>query len=201
MATVDHSDPKGKRALDAPASFPFEDIEGAPTSLDVPGYQEALDRLCAAFENKALVYRWYEDGLAQGDMVTIDTLISSDFVGYALGGNVTARGSAGVKELVCWYHDIFADIQITVDDMIAEGEKLVVRTTHRGTYQGGWRGIPGTDQRVTIRVMTIYHITDGQICHAWIEFSDLDALGQLNALPQPVVFDDEGGPLTWQGVE
>ena len=197
---MDHGDPKGKRTLDAPASFLSGDIEGAPFWLDVPGYQEAFDRLCAAFEHKALVYRWYEDGLAQGDMVTINALISPDFVGYALGGNVTARGSAGVKELVRWYQNNFADIQITVDDMIAEGEKVVVRTTHRGTYQGGWLGIPGTDQRVTTRVMTLYHIIDGQIRHAWIEFSDLDALGQLNALPQPVVFGDEGGPSTWQGV-
>ena len=92
-------------------------------------------------ENKALARRYLEEVWDKGNVALIDELFTTDFVRHgppAVEGEV--RGPEGFKGLVSTYHAGFPDFQVTIDDMIAEGDRVVSRWTVRGTHQGELMG-------------------------------------------------------------
>lgn len=96
-----------------------------------------------------------------------------------------AIGIEGFKERVNMALRAFPDIQITVDDEIAAGEKVVVRWTVTGTHQGEFGDIPPTGEAVTRAGVAIYRLVDGKIAENWLFADDLDFMRQLGALPTP----------------
>jgi steroid delta-isomerase-like uncharacterized protein len=79
----------------------------------------------------------------------------------------------------------FPDLQLTVDDEIAQGEKVVFRWTVTGTHQGEFMSIAPTGKMVTRSGSAIYRLVDGKIAEFWLFADDLDLLRQLGALPAP----------------
>jgi steroid delta-isomerase-like uncharacterized protein len=90
-----------------------------------------------------------------------------------------------LKHHIAQFEAAFPSYQLTADDMIAEGDKVVVRTTFRGTHNGDFMGIPPTGKQVTIPVMLIYLIADGKIAQHWMQADSLSLLQQLGAIPAP----------------
>jgi len=91
-------------------------------------------------ENKAVVRRWLEDGMNGRDLAIIDELIAPDYANHSprlgvVGREYTARETAE-------FFIGFPDWQTTIDDVVAEGEKVVVRRTVQGTYKGEVQGAP-----------------------------------------------------------
>jgi steroid delta-isomerase-like uncharacterized protein len=72
----------------------------------------------------------------------------------------------------------------TVEDLIAEGDRVVVRWTNTGTHIGNFAGIPATGRTFTIAGIDIYRVADGQLCEHWHVIDQLGMLGQLGLLPQ-----------------
>jgi len=85
-----------------------------------------------------------------------------------------------------WY-DAFPDMHVTIDDMVAEGDKVAVRTTWTGTHKGEIMGIPPTNKKVTISLITISRIAGGKIVEDHGEYSALDLMRQLGLkeIPTP----------------
>jgi steroid delta-isomerase-like uncharacterized protein len=79
----------------------------------------------------------------------------------------------------------FPDIQITVDDEIAEGDRVVCRWTVTGTHQGEFMGIPPAGKAVTRAGVAIYRLVNGKIAENWLFADDVDFMQQLGALPTP----------------
>jgi predicted ester cyclase len=77
----------------------------------------------------------------------------------------------------------FSDISITVEDQIAEGDKVVSRWTIRGTHKGEYMGIAPTGKQVTITGISIYRIEKGKIVEDWANSDMLGMLQQLGAIP------------------
>jgi steroid delta-isomerase-like uncharacterized protein len=90
-------------------------------------------------------------------------------------------GIAGFIYAVQLLHASFPDLRITVDDLIAEGDKVVARLTARGTHQGTFRAIPPTGQFVQWSGIRIFRIADGKIVEHWATWDDLSLLRQLGA--------------------
>ena len=81
------------------------------------------------------------------------------------------------------YTSAFPDLQLTTEDMVAEGNKVAIRNTWRGTHQGAFQGLPPTGKHVTFTGTDVFHVVGGKIAEQW---ADLDALGlmqQLGGLP------------------
>jgi steroid delta-isomerase-like uncharacterized protein len=97
----------------------------------------------------------------------------------------SAIGIEGFKERVTMALAAFPDIQITVDDEIAAGDKVVVRWTVTGTHQGAFGDIPPTDKAVTRAGVAIYRLVNGKIAENWLFADDLDFMRQLGALTTP----------------
>src|SRR5215472_10539502 len=100
--------------------------------------------------NKAIMRRVFEEGLNQGRLEVVDELFSTQFVDHSTPEQVA--GAEGVKNYFATVRDGFPDMRVSIEDIVAEGEKVVVRTTWRGTHLGIYDGVPASGRRV-VRTM------------------------------------------------
>jgi steroid delta-isomerase-like uncharacterized protein len=131
-------------------------------------------------ENKALVRRIYGE-LNKQNLAIIDEGNAADFVCHVPG--IDSR--EGLKQLFTSNFAAFPDQQNTIEDLIADGDKVVVRYTVRGTHQGEFLGIPPTGKQFTFTEIDIHRIVNGKIQETWSESSIHEALQQLGVAPAP----------------
>lgn len=134
-------------------------------------------------ENKAVFRRYFEEVLNAGNLVLIDDLIARSYVSHYPTGYDFGGGPDGVKQIVSAVRRGFPDVHFTVEDVIAEGDKVVGRWTFRGTHQGDFMGILPTGRKVSVMGIAIYRIARGKIAEAWVAWDSLGLLQQLGAVP------------------
>ncbi len=135
-------------------------------------------------ENKAILRSAYEDLWGKGDLTVADRLIAPDCADHhSLPGQ--ASGREGFKQAVTMVRAAFPDMQITTEDVIPEGDKVVGRWTARATHQGEFMGIPPTSRSVTITGIDVLRIADGEIVDWWHEEDILGLMQQIGAIPEP----------------
>ena len=133
-------------------------------------------------ENKAIARRWSDEIWSKGNLAAIDELIASDFVfNYPSAG--VAPDREGYKRTVAELSGPCSDIQCSTDDVVAEGDKVVVRWTWSGTHTGEFWGVAATGKRITITGISILRIAEGKIVEEWGEMDNLGMMGQLGLLP------------------
>ena len=132
-------------------------------------------------DNKTLVRRFYEDVFNQRNLALVDELCSTTHVFH--NPPTTLRGREEFKQLLSVYLTAFPDARFTVEDEIAEGEKVTSRYTFRGTHQGELMGIPPTGKQVTVTGIIINRIAGGQSVEGWLNFDALGLLQQIGAIP------------------
>ncbi len=132
-------------------------------------------------ENKALVRRFYEDVFNQRHLAVVDEICTSDHLFH--NPPTTLHGREEFKQLLSLYITAFPDARFTVEDEIAEGDKVTSRYTFRGTHQSELMGIPPTGKQVTVTGMIINRIVNGQSAEGWLNFDAVGMLQQLGALP------------------
>ncbi len=135
----------------------------------------------SAEENKALVRRVHE-GLNKGNLARIDEGFAADVIVHAPGGQ-DAHGLEEGKQLFVKMWGAFPDHYETVDDTIAEGDKVVTRGRWTGTHEGEFQGIAPTGKQVTLKVITMYRIVNGKIVEVWEEADILGMMHQLGVIP------------------
>lgn len=133
-------------------------------------------------ENKAISRRWREE-LDKGNWAVLDEYLSSDFVLHMPGS--PPLDQAGVKQVLTMIYGAFPDFHTTFEDQIAEGDKVALRMTFRGTHQGEFQGIPPTGKPITVSAIVIDRIVDGKLVEHWSQFDALGMLQQLGAIPAP----------------
>jgi len=132
-------------------------------------------------DNKALVRRFYEEVFNQRNLALVDHLFSTTHVFH--NPPTTLHGTEEFKQLLSVYITAFPDARFTVEDAIAEGERVASRYTFRGTHQGELMGIPPTGKSVTVTGMIINRIVNGQSEEGWLNFDALGMLQQLGVIP------------------
>jgi steroid delta-isomerase-like uncharacterized protein len=134
--------------------------------------------------NKTLVRRWFEEVWNQGREETIDELLAPNGVGYGLGDTeATIQGPAGFKPFVRNLRGALPDVHMSIEDSIAEGNKVTVRITVEGTHKGGQLGVAPTGRRVRFEGLVVVRIENGQIVEGWNSWDQLGLLRQIGALP------------------
>ena len=136
----------------------------------------------AAEANKAIVRRFFEEVQNGGNLAVLDELAATDYVNHTAPPGVPAD-RAGLKQLTAMFRRAFPDGWMTIEDMVAEGDRVATRKTFRGTHQGELRGIPPTGQAVAIGLIDIVRLVDGKVVESWSVADDLGLLQQLGALP------------------
>ena len=135
-------------------------------------------------ENKNLVRLIYEEILNKKNLDAIDQVFAGDML-FRAPNLPETRGGEAHKQLVAAIHKAFPDISYTVQDVIAEGDKVVTRKTFSGTHKGDFMGVPPTGKKGEIGVIDIFCIANGRIAEHWMEGDNLGLMQQLGIIPPP----------------
>ncbi len=117
--------------------------------------------------NKAIIRRLVEEVLNQGKLDVIDELFAPTFVDRSTEEQVP--GPEGVRQFVSAVRAGFPDLLVSVDDLIAKGDKVVIRTTWQGTHQGLYEGKTPTGRRARRAMIQIFRLADERIVEEWNE--------------------------------
>jgi steroid delta-isomerase-like uncharacterized protein len=131
-------------------------------------------------ENKALDRRSYEE-FNKHNWAGVEEDLAPDYVVHFPGADMDV---AGMKQLTTALWTAFPDAHVVVEDLIAEGDKVVSRATFRGTHQGEFMGIPPTGKQVSCTGIDIERIEAGKFVEGWANWDELGLMQQLGAIPQ-----------------
>ena len=134
-------------------------------------------------QNKALVVRFFDEAFNRGNLTVIGELISPDLIYHA--GDGAVRGVEGARQLVVGMREAFPDFHVTAEDVIAEGDTVVIRFTDSGTHLGGGMGTPPTGKHVTWTGIDVFRLAGGKIVEGWGTADLLGLMQQLGAIPPP----------------
>jgi steroid delta-isomerase-like uncharacterized protein len=139
-------------------------------------------------ENKALLRRWIEEGYNKRNLALFDEFYA-DCVYYSPATG-ELRGEAS-KQFVASVFAAFPDLRLTIEDQVAEGDKVVTRWSLTGTHQGHFMGIAPTGKQFTISGMGIDRILEGKIVEEREEWDTLGFFQQLGAVPPIAKAEDK----------
>jgi steroid delta-isomerase-like uncharacterized protein len=134
--------------------------------------------------NKALIRRFFEEVWSTGDLSRRDAFLAEGYRGHMAG----AAQPIDRDGWTAWFQGFraaFPDARFTVEDMVAEGDRVAARLTMRGTHLGPLNGVPPTGRTVVVSGMSLERVADGRIVEGWNENDALGLLQQLGVLPPP----------------
>jgi steroid delta-isomerase-like uncharacterized protein len=136
--------------------------------------------------NKVVSRRFFEEVFAKGKLNVLDEIITKDHVNSGPGNPPgLPNGPEGTKQLVTMYRNAFPDLRFTIDEQIAEGDKVVTRWTADGTHQGELAGIPPTNKTSTVTGVVVDRLANGKIAESWGIFDQFGMMQQLGVIPTP----------------
>lgn len=136
----------------------------------------------SAEENKTTQRRFFEEVINQKRLVVIDEIYAASFVGHSMAPGLPPDRE-GVKVFVSAFHAAFPDGHISIDQMIAEGDFVAVRTTFRGTHTGELMGIPPTNRHVVVPGLDMIRYINGKMAEQWGGPDQMSLMQQLGIVP------------------
>jgi steroid delta-isomerase-like uncharacterized protein len=144
------------------------------------GREEAV----SAEDNKALVRRFVDEVQSKGNTDLIYEICSPEFVNHSAPPGLPADRE-GIKILMTMFKGAFPDSYFSVEDMIAEGDKVVTRKTFHGTHEGEFMGIPPSGRHVNVSLIDVVRISEERVVEHWSVGDNLGMMQQLGVMPQP----------------
>jgi steroid delta-isomerase-like uncharacterized protein len=141
-----------------------------------------LDHQDTLEANKTIARRLFRDDISKGDERVADEIIHPDFFDHTNPPGMQ-HGLAGHKAIVRLFRTAFPDSDWSIDDLIAERDRVVARTIFRGTHLGDFFGIPASGKRVEVHGVHIMRIADGRVAEHWGSNDDLGLMRQIGAIP------------------
>jgi steroid delta-isomerase-like uncharacterized protein len=135
-------------------------------------------------QTKSLLRELLEDDISRGDETVAERIIHPEFVDHTNPPGMQ-HGLAGHQAIVRLFRTAFPDQWWQIEDLIAEGDRVVARTTMTGTHHGDFFGIPPTGRSVTVSGVHIIRVADGRVIEHWGCNDDLGLMRQLGVIPEP----------------
>ncbi len=135
--------------------------------------------------NKAIVVHLYQEVFNRGNLQLAEKLVSDEAVEHDPNGLPVPPGWRGLQAVATMLRAAFPDGHQTIEDLVAEGDKVVARLTFQGTHRGTFLGSAATGKRITVTMMHVYRFADGKVAEAWANRDDLGVMRQLGLLPEP----------------
>jgi steroid delta-isomerase-like uncharacterized protein len=147
---------------------------------------EVSNAISRAQQNKDLVRRAVDEIWNGENYEKLDQFVSPEFTVY-LSPEEKIHGLDGIKQFYVSLRQAFPDIHFTIQDQIAEGDKVVTQWTAHGTHRGEFKGIPASGKRFTLSAIDIDKVVDGKVVECWAKMDELGLLKQLTnvAVAQP----------------
>jgi steroid delta-isomerase-like uncharacterized protein len=134
-------------------------------------------------ESNKIVMRRFLEFINTASESLAQELISRDAIFHVPGRPEPMRGPAGYLAIIGMMRGGFPDIQWTLEEMVAEGDKVAARFTMRGTHRGTFFGVPPTGKTITVQAMNIYRLSGGQFVEEHGQPDMLGLLQQIGAVP------------------
>jgi len=138
----------------------------------------------SAEQNKAIVRRWVASGWNTGDLSMVDEFYAADYTLHSPGAP-DLRGTDAFKAYVTMYRTALPDMHFTIEDMLAEDDKVAWRVTARGTHRGELMGIAPTGKSAVIWAFIVSRFDAGKWAEDWVLVDTMGMLQQLGVLPAP----------------
>ena len=141
----------------------------------------------SAETNKAIVRRFYEEVFNQRNVDAIDELVGNEFLNHD-PTPAAFRDRESMKQFIKTITNAFPDHHHAIEDLIAEGDKVVMRCTLTATHQGlfpGFLEMPPTGKSICQRQIHILRVQDDKLVEHWVVRDDLTMMQQLGLIPQP----------------
>ena len=136
--------------------------------------------------NNSVSRRFFEEVFGKGKVNVLDEFIAMYHINSGPGSIPgLPTGPEGTKQLVTVYRNAFPDVHFTIDEQIAEGDKVVTRWSAHGTHQGELAGIPATGKSSTVTGIAVDRIVNGKIAESWGIFDQFGMMQQLGVIPVP----------------
>lgn len=130
-------------------------------------------------DNKALVQRFFDEVINQRNLAALDQFAHPGGVNHTVPPGMPQESNQFLGQ----YLNAFPDVKATVEDLMADGDKVVARVSYRGTHQGAFRGIPPTGKQIAVTGINIFRIANGQLVEHWGLTDRLAVLQQLGVVP------------------
>jgi steroid delta-isomerase-like uncharacterized protein len=132
--------------------------------------------------NIAIVRKFFEVGPSKGDLAAADALLHPEFSLHT-PLPTPGPGIPAMNNVITTCRAAFHGLHVTIDDIMADGEKVTARFTARGTHNGEFMGLPPTGKAITMTGIEIFRIKDGKIAELWGEVNLMGLMQQLGILP------------------
>jgi steroid delta-isomerase-like uncharacterized protein len=139
----------------------------------------------SAEDNKALVRRYCEEAWNKHNPAVVDQIYATDFVDRSPDIPGIPHTRDGLKQFMGVYLRAFPDANMTIEDQLVEGDRVVTRWTGRGTQTGQFMEMPPSGKKVAVPGVQIDRFSGGKIVEEWTLFDQLGMLQQLGAIPAP----------------
>ena len=131
-------------------------------------------------QNKSIYRAFIQRVFNEGRLDALDEFLAPSYVIRDTPPE-TPPGAEGVKSVVSMFRGAFPDLEITLDDLMAEGDRVAARSTLRGTHRGPLFGLAPTGRSVTMTSLTMVRIVDGRLVESWVKNDTASLMSQLGA--------------------
>jgi steroid delta-isomerase-like uncharacterized protein len=172
----------GRQVLSGRTGNQWQRVQGLTRQVLSRGPKEEIS--VSVGENKAVARRWVEDLFNAGNLEVADEIIAPDHVHHDPTLPDISPGPEGQKQVVNLYRGAFTNAHISVEDHLAEGDRVVTRWTSSGTHQSELMGVAPTGNQVRITGITINRVSAGKIVESWTNYDALGMMQQIGAIPE-----------------
>jgi len=145
--------------------------------------QQAPQPTANVEQNKALARRVFEE-TDKGNLAAFDELFTDDYL-FHFPGNPKPLNKEEHKQFVVAFRAAFPDVKHTVEDQVAEGDKVTSRGFFKATHKGEFQGIKATDKPVEVTFTLTNRFVSGKIAEEWVHFDSAGLLQQVGVIPPP----------------
>ena len=134
-------------------------------------------------QNKTVVRRLFDELWNKGNLSVADELFAPTYTHHDSSTPDVGLGPESEKKRVTFYRTAFHDLRLTIEDILAEGEMVMVRWSCKGTHKGDLNGIAPTGKQIAISGMSTVRFANGKMLEGWINWDALGLMQQLGAVP------------------
>lgn len=138
-------------------------------------------------DNEAVVRRLIDEFVNAGEYDVTDELFADGYVRHDPSASATAdtetQGPASFREMIEGQRTAFPDLEVTIDEVCADGDLVTFRGTSRGTHEGTFMGIDPTGETIEVTGLAMHRVQDGKLTETWANWDTLGLLEQLGASP------------------
>ncbi len=163
--------------------FPLIILAFAIGGCSVPNDAEMKQEKIASVEQNEAVVRQVLSLIDERNLDEAFELYALDYIYHGPGGEL--RGRDGIRGLWEVFLTGFPDLHSTIEDMVSEGDKVVLRWRVEGTHTGEFMGVAPSNKKITLGVTEIFRVENGQLVEAWDQFDQLGLMQQIGAIPMP----------------